>query len=147
MLVSLIICWLLVFVSSIILRIHGRVKTFIICTLSALWGFIVILLTFITPPGGGSNVNLSLLDVSNKADMIDAFLNSMMFFPCGMLMSMVNVKISSAIIIGALLSLLIEVMQYVLNIGRTSDLNDIIFNTLGSAIGFWFCKKIKAIYI
>lgn len=141
MLVFFIITWFLVFLFSVALNIQGKVRRCLVIFLSILWGGIVLYLTFGTQSGGGSHVNFLLLNVTNKADVIDAFLNAVMFFPGGMLLNLMGKKISYAIIIGALMSFLIEAMQFVIAIGRTSDLNDIIFNTLGAALGFLLANK------
>nr|WP_237028862.1 VanZ family protein [Photobacterium arenosum] len=100
-------------------------------------------MTFGTPSGGGSSINFMPLNVTNRADVIDACLNALMFVPGGMLINLIGAKFLHSIAVGAFLSIMIEVMQFVLGSGRTSDLNDIIFNTLGVACGFLLTKRFR----
>jgi glycopeptide antibiotics resistance protein len=65
--------------------------------------------------------------------------NIILFIPFGLLLSFFLkqkslIKITS---LGFLLSLLIEVIQYIYPTGRISDINDLIFNTFGTFIGAW----------
>lgn len=65
--------------------------------------------------------------------------NIILFVPFGLLLSFLLkkkplIKITS---LGFLLSLLIEVIQYIYPTGRVSDINDLILNTLGAFLGAW----------
>ena len=79
-------------------------------------------------------------------------MNVFLFIPLGMglpfvLPSRMNRKILIAVLVGALLSLLIEIVQYIFCIGRC-ETDDVIMNTIGTFIGttsFWIHKKIKTI--
>jgi glycopeptide antibiotics resistance protein len=79
-------------------------------------------------------------------------LNILMLLPFGMYLPLLNSKIVSAkkaAKYGFFLSLSIEVLQLTLEIalgsGRTADINDIIANTLGAAVGYLIIKKLVKI--
>ena len=79
-------------------------------------------------------------------------LNIIMLLPFGMYLTLLNSKVVSAkkaAKYGFFLSLSIEVLQLTLEValgsGRTADINDIIANTLGAAVGFLIITKLVKI--
>ncbi|MEU9208433.1 VanZ family protein [Streptomyces sp. NPDC048415] len=63
--------------------------------------------------------------------------NALMFVPLGLLLMFVTrqPRLRRVVLICLALSVLIEATQYVMNAGRTVDVDDVLFNTLGSLIG------------
>ncbi|EOX4463504.1 VanZ family protein [Vibrio alginolyticus] len=136
--------WILLIISCVLVEYAKTTKRLIILLLSLIWTIALITLTFGTPSGGGSAINFTLLDVTNRADVIDACLNTLLFLPCGMLLRLIGMKSFPSIIVSGTLSTLIEVMQFAIGSGRTSDLNDLLFNTLGAILGFsLFCALFR----
>ncbi|MFC6323612.1 VanZ family protein [Companilactobacillus baiquanensis] len=73
--------------------------------------------------------------------------NIFWFIPMGFFIPALGIKRNflKVLIMGALISVSIEAMQFILNTGVT-DIDDVIFNTIGTAIGFllyWVCYKVK----
>ncbi|WP_261953154.1 VanZ family protein [Streptomyces nigrescens] len=100
------------------------------------WAAGVVSLTFGTRSGGGQAVNIALLDVGNPADIVDFLLNMALFLPGGVLFAALGCRWFTAGLFGFSGSLAIETTQYLVHSGRTSDLNDLLSNTLGCLVGF-----------
>lgn len=77
----------------------------------------------------------------------DFFINIMMLIPLGYLLPALFKKnvVVKTIIFGFVFSLSIELTQFVFPISRLPQLSDIIFNTLGCAIGTLFFVLVKVI--
>ncbi|PCG87076.1 hypothetical protein CIB93_05960 [Streptomyces sp. WZ.A104] len=114
-----------------------------VAALGWLWAAGVVGLTFGTGPGGGKAINLALLDLGNSADRVDFLLNTVMFFPGGILLSILRARLRSVILFGLLASLAIETAQYMTGSGRTADINDLLSNTIGCAFGY-LCARMVA---
>ncbi|MGB8941134.1 MAG: VanZ family protein [Streptomyces sp.] len=113
-----------------------------VAILGWLWAAGVVGLTFGTGSGGGKAVNVALLDLGNSADRVDFLLNTVMFVPGGILLSVLRARLRSAILFGLLASLVIESAQYVTESGRTADINDLLSNTIGCAFGYLCARAI-----
>lgn len=101
-----------------------------------LWAAGVVSLTFGTRSGGGRAVNIALLDVANPVDIEDFLLNMALFLPGGVLFAALGHRWFTAGLFGFVGSLAIETTQYLVHSGRTSDINDLLSNTLGCLTGF-----------
>lgn len=74
--------------------------------------------------------------------LISFYYNIFIFIPVGFLVSLIwNMKDKNVILIGFLISLSIELTQLFLK--RTTDIDDLILNTLGVIIGLLISKRIK----
>lgn len=82
--------------------------------------------------------------LNNPSYFIISFLgNIFIFIPIGLLISLIwNIKDKKVILIGFLISLSIELTQIFLK--RTTDIDDLILNTLGVIIGLLISKQIKS---
>ena len=60
--------------------------------------------------------------------------NIVIFVPLGIYLKMLRIDMKKTIIYGAGLSLMLEMLQFVIGIGA-SDITDVITNTLGTIIG------------
>ena len=83
--------------------------------------------------------------VSISVPILNLGLNILLFVPFGFFlswkMSIINKKLVSRIIlIGFLLSLLIEVTQYFVPMDRAADIDDLILNTIGTTLGYIIWK-------
>lgn len=72
--------------------------------------------------------------------VFDTVGNVAFFIPLGWMLAM-RLGRRRAVLIGALYSLGIEITQYLGALGRT-DVNDLIFNVLGAALGAWIAAKL-----
>ena len=89
-------------------------------------------------PGTGLGVRLNLIPfvVDGPGSAFDAFRNFFVFMPLGMLLAVRGWRL--LVVLGAALSisLSIEIIQYFTNWGRTADVNDLITNVAGTALGW-----------
>ncbi|WP_419471597.1 VanZ family protein [Gottfriedia acidiceleris] len=73
-----------------------------------------------------------------KQFIINIFGNIILFVPFGYLLTSIK-KSKKVILIGLFLSVSIEVIQYTMSF-RTSDIDDVILNTIGTYIGYKISK-------
>lgn len=104
--------------------------------LIAAWTAAVLFMTLRTGSGLGVRLNLVPLIVDGPASALDAVLNTFVFLPLGMLLALAAVRFRWALAAGLALTLTIEISQYLMNDGRTADINDVITNTLGACLGW-----------
>ncbi len=90
-------------------------------------------------------IEMIINDANSLKLVRNIFLNVMLFMPFGFLVRlcmptrrMTRIQI---IFIGFLLSLCIEVTQYILPTGRWADVDDVILNTLGVFLGCILCER------
>ncbi|MGN1316836.1 MAG: VanZ family protein [Acutalibacteraceae bacterium] len=86
----------------------------------------------------------------NEEGFRTCFMNMLLFYPFGCLCFGINkIKKHKGIIyfcIGLLISLLIETLQYIFNLGF-AEADDLIFNTLGVIIAYYLCTLFEKIII
>ena len=73
-------------------------------------------------------------------------MNIILFIPFGFFICLITEKEFLTSILGCLLSISIETLQYVLPLGRTTNIDDVILNVVGTLIGIliaYFFKKIE----
>ncbi|MGZ0236516.1 VanZ family protein [Streptomyces sp. CPS1] len=91
-------------------------------------------------PGEGlwGNDLSSMGSVEHEMSLRLQLANAMMFVPLGILLVFVTrqPRLGRTIAISLALSASIETAQYVMNAGRTADVDDALFNTLGGALAF-----------
>jgi VanZ family protein len=102
----------------------------------AVWLAGVLFMTLRPSSGKGSLLNLVPLKFEGPGAVVDAVLNIGVFVPLGLLLAAAAVRFPVALLIGLLLSAAIEVSQYLVQVGRTSDVNDLITNTTGTVVGW-----------
>ncbi|MEV7111120.1 VanZ family protein [Streptomyces anulatus] len=110
---------LLIAVITWALGLPRRASQRAVAALGWLWAAGVVGLTFGIGSGGGKAVNVALLDLGNSADRVDFLLNTVMFVPGGILLSVLRARLRSAILFGLLASLAIESAQYVTEYQRS----------------------------
>lgn len=108
----------------------------------------LLLLKYFTPDlilngqAAGKNMNLIPLVTLTPQDLRTSFLNILLFVPLGFgLPFITNLRMKKIVVIGALFSIVIEFLQLVTGFMaritfRIADINDVIFNMVGVAIGY-----------
>ena len=100
----------------------------------------------------GKSLNLIPLVTLTLQDLTTSLLNILLFVPFGFgLPFITNLPMKKIVIFGALFSIAIEFLQWVTgflaNITfRIADINDVIFNTVGAAIGYILFIAFMRIY-
>jgi len=90
----------------------------------------------------GKNLNLIPLITLTPQDLKTSLLNILLLMPFGFgLPFITNFRMQKIVVIGALLSIVIEFLQLITGLMakisfRIADINDLIFNTVGVAIGY-----------
>jgi glycopeptide antibiotics resistance protein len=90
----------------------------------------------------GNNVNLIPLVMLTPQDFKTSLLNTLLLVPFGFgLPFITNFRMKKIVVIGALFSIVIESLQLMTGLlakitFRIADINDVIFNTVGVAIGY-----------
>jgi glycopeptide antibiotics resistance protein len=90
----------------------------------------------------GESINLVPLVNLTMGDARTSLLNILLMMPFGFgLPFIANVRFKQVVVIGALFSVVIELLQLITGLMahmtfRIADINDVIFNTLGVAIGY-----------
>jgi glycopeptide antibiotics resistance protein len=88
------------------------------------------------------SLNLIPLITLTSHDLKTSLLNVLLFIPLGCLLPLlIKVSFKQVVLIGMLFSLTIELLQLVTGLAahltfRIADINDVIFNTLGTCIGY-----------
>ena len=100
------------------------------------WFVAVVFMTVRPGSGLGARLNLIPVLVDGPWSAFDAFLNFFVFVPLGILLGAIGWRV--LVVLGAALavSLSIEVAQYLTDWGRTADVNDLITNVAGAAMGW-----------
>lgn len=88
--------------------------------------------------GGGKAVGFFAWFMSGATPIAGLILNILLYYPLGYLLPILfqKIKPKCVILIGCLCSISTEAMQYLLRMGWC-ETDDVIFNTLGTAIGVW----------
>jgi glycopeptide antibiotics resistance protein len=100
----------------------------------------------------GKSVNLLPLITLIPQDLKTSLLNILLLVPFGFgLPFITNLRMKKIIVIGALFSIVIEFLQLVTGLVakitfRIADINDVIFNTVGVAIGYILFVGFVCIY-
>jgi glycopeptide antibiotics resistance protein len=100
----------------------------------------------------GKSLNLTPLIALTLHDLRTSFLNILLMLPFGFgLPFITNLRMKKIVIIGALFSIGIELLQLITGLlakitFRIADINDVIFNTLGVAIGYVLFVGFMRIY-
>ena len=97
-------------------------------------------------------INLVPLVALKSADIKTSLLNILLFMPFGFgLPFIARLRMRKVVIIGALFSVSIELLQLLTGVlahmtFRTADINDVIFNTAGAAIGYLLFIRFIGVY-
>jgi glycopeptide antibiotics resistance protein len=111
-----------------------RQRAWVIAALS-LW-LVALLYMTVRSGSGGVRLNLVPIIVDGPGSARDALLNVAVFLPFGMLLATIGWRLLPVLGIALAVSGSIETTQYLLNWGRTADVNDLITNVLGAGLGW-----------
>ena len=96
-------------------------------------------------PGYDETIKLHLRLLPNAGVWAGNLLNLLLFVPFGLTARCWKQERRKIVIIGFALSLFCEATQYLTGRGW-ADINDIVFNTAGTAAGVWTAKRLVAIH-
>lgn len=91
----------------------------------------------------GENMNPTPLITLTLEDLETSLLNILLLIPFGFgLPFIMDLRMKKIVVMGALFSIIIELLQLITGFMakitfRIADINDVIFNTVGVAIGYW----------
>jgi len=90
------------------------------------------------PKGGGEVTGLFAWFMKDASSIVGLILNILLYYPLGYLLPILfpKIKPKHVILIGCLCSIATEATQYLLKMGWC-ETDDVIHNTLGTAIGVW----------
>lgn len=94
---------------------------------------IVALTTFPTDAPDSSRLHNCF--ICGERGVADALLNVILFLPLGVSLALAGVRVSRATLAGAVLSGSVEMAQLLVVRGRDASLSDLLFNTVGTALG------------
>jgi glycopeptide antibiotics resistance protein len=101
----------------------------------------------------GQNLNLLPLLSLNLSDLKTSLLNILLFIPFGFGLPFIkNIRMKNIVMIGALFSITIELLQLLTGLianvtFRVADINDLIFNSIGVVIGYILFKLITQFWL
>jgi hypothetical protein len=72
---------------------------------------------------------------------VDFILNVLIFLPIGIAIVMIGGRVRTAILVGGIITLTIESLQWRVIAGRDASLGDLLANTIGSAFGAWLATR------
>lgn len=116
--------------------IPTRIPGFWVALSLCAWLAAVVFMTVRPGSGLGVRLNLIPLVVDGPGSAFDALLNFFVFAPLGILLATAGWRILAALGAALSVSLGIEIIQYVTDWGRTADVNDLITNVAGAALGW-----------
>ena len=96
----------------------------------------------VRPGSAQQRINLELLQFGGPGGVLDAVLNAAVFVPPAVLVATVGWRFLLTILAALGVSAAIEVTQYVTNLGRSADINDLLTNTLGALAGWGLARLI-----
>lgn len=104
--------------------------------LIVVWAVSVAYMTLRTGTGLGVRLNLLPLLFDGRGSAVDAVLNVFVFVPLGLLVAAVGIRFRMLLPGAFAVTLSIEIAQYLMDAGRTADINDLITNTVGACLGW-----------
>lgn len=112
----------------------------------SLW-LIALLSMTLRPAGGQMRLNLTPVFFLGYWSPFDTIANMAVFLPLGLLLAVAQWRVLPTIATGLGVSLGIEVMQFLLPLGRAADVNDLMTNVTGTALGWlaaWAIMRLRA---
>ena len=114
-----------------------------VAILTGVWLVALVYLTM-RPASGMLRLNLVPVLVSGTGSPFDTLANIAVFVPLGLLLAAAGWEILPTVSLGLGISLAIEITQYLLDWGRTADINDLVTNTAGAALGWAIAAALRA---
>jgi len=113
--------------------------------LAGFWAIGTAYVTLRTGSGLGARLNLVPLMFDGRGSVMDAIFNVLAFVPLGVALAVAGMRFPGALAVGLASTLAIETTQYVLDDGRTADINDVITNTTGALVGWALAATLRAV--
>ena len=112
---------------------------------TVLVGAWLVALVYLTmrPASGMLRLNLVPVLVSGTGSPFDTLANIAVFVPLGLLLVAAGWRLLPTVGLGLGISLAIEVTQYLLDWGRTADINDLVTNTAGASLGWVIASAVS----
>lgn len=106
----------------------------------AVLGWIAIAALTLTPGSGGADPPFGCV-VCGPDGGVDAIANVLLFVPLGAGLAWAGVRGRGALALVAVTTLAVEALQLRLVTGRDTSLGDLVWNTVGGALGFWAVRR------
>lgn len=104
--------------------------------------FLILYITLLRrAPGYNESIRLRLKLWSNAGVWAGNLLNLLLYIPYGATSWQWKKEDKKIVAVGFILSVFCEVLQYLTGRGM-ADVNDVLFNTLGAAVGVWLSRRI-----
>lgn len=115
----------------------------LVVILLALW---VIALFYMTVRPASGKVRLTLIPVifTGSFSAFDTLANIAVFVPLGLLLATSAWRVLPTVAVGFSVSLAVEITQYIVDWGRTADINDLVTNACGAALGWSTAAALRA---
>ena len=113
---------------------HPRRRLVVVAVLT--WLAAVVFMTVRPGNGRGARLNLIPIVVDGPGSAFDAILNVLVFVPPGILLAVAGWRVLAVLAAALATSLAIEITQYVTDLGRTADVNDLLTNVAGAGLGW-----------
>jgi glycopeptide antibiotics resistance protein len=75
--------------------------------------------------------------------LLKSFANVLLFVPFGAALGLYDVSLRAALLAGVALSGAVEVAQFVVVPGRTSSVDDLVLNTVGTVLGYLVVSSLR----
>ena len=104
--------------------------------------FLILYITLLRrAPGYNESIRLRLKLWPNAGVWAGNLLNLILYVPYGVTSWQWKLEGKKIVVAGFALSVFCEVLQYLTGRGM-ADVNDVLFNTLGAAVGVWLARRI-----
>ncbi|MDO9395598.1 MAG: VanZ family protein [Herbiconiux sp.] len=113
--------------------------------LTCAWAAAVLFMTLRPGTGLGVRLNLIPLVVDGPGSAVDAVLNTFVFLPLGLLLAVGGARLRTVFVTALAITLFIETTQYLTDLGRTADVNDVITNVAGACLGWALARGIRSL--
>lgn len=127
---------LAIMVFALVRTTRPRTPLVWIAVASGVWFAALMFMTVRPGTRLGVRLNLVPVEVDSAGAALDAVKNVFVFLPIGMLLALIGWRLLATLGAALAVSLTIEVTQYVTNWGRTADINDVLTNVAGAALGW-----------
>jgi len=111
---------------------------------------LLIAVVTLSPRPGGTLVELvpltDLREAVGERDLgllFKSVANVLLFVPFGAALGLYDVSLRAALVAGATLSSVVEVVQFAVVPGRTSSVDDVVLNTVGAVLGYLLVSRLR----
>jgi glycopeptide antibiotics resistance protein len=109
----------------------------------AMWFAALIYMTMRPTSSGRARLNLAPFIGGGRESARDDLLNVALFVPLGLMLATTGWRALRTLVVAFAISLAVEITQYVVGSRRTADVNDLITNVSGAALGWVLAWAIR----